>query len=96
MANDSDSGSRFIMIPAPDRYEIDCWGNAVRQVVCGEWVRYDDHVTSVEAMRLEIERLEKQVKQTKEMLSKSVFMIEFRDRTISQLNEDLKACQGVD
>ena len=58
MADDADNqceqsgaGDRIIMIPAIQRYEIDCWGNAIKQVEDGSWVRYDDHVAAVKLMR---------------------------------------------
>jgi hypothetical protein len=57
----SSEGNGIVMIPAPDQYEIDCCGNAVKQVVGGSWVRYDDHVASIKLMRSHVEKLEEQI-----------------------------------
>ena len=65
---ESGAGDRIVMIPASQRYEIDCWGNAIKQVEGGEWVRYDDHVAAVKLMRSEVEKLEEQVAELKKNL----------------------------
>lgn len=43
--------------PEIPRYEIDCCGNSITQVEGGPWVQYNDHVTAMESMRSEIEKL---------------------------------------
>ena len=58
---ESGAGGRIVMIPAIRRYWIDCWGNAIKQIEDGSWVRYDDHVAAVKVMRSEIEELEEQI-----------------------------------
>jgi len=55
--NKTGAVDRIVMIPAIRRYEIDCWGNAIKQIEDGSWVRYDDHVTAVNVMLSEIEKL---------------------------------------
>ena len=55
------AGDRIIMIPAIQRHEIDCWGNTIKQIEDGSWVRYDDHVASMGLMQSEIEKLEEQI-----------------------------------
>lgn len=68
MADDADNqceqsgaGDRIIMIPAIQRYEIDCWGNAIKQVEDGSWVRYDDHVALMQRMQLKIQKLKETI-----------------------------------
>lgn len=58
---ESNAGDRIVMIPAIQRYEIDCWGNVIKQVEGGPWVQYDDHVASIKLMLSEIEKLEEQI-----------------------------------
>ena len=55
-------------IPAIRRYEIDCWGNAIKQVEDGPWVRYEYHVAAVILMQSEIEELEEQIAELNENL----------------------------
>ena len=61
-------GARIVMIPAIPRYEIDCWGNAIKQVEDGSWARYDDHVASIKSIRSEVEKLEGQIAELNESL----------------------------
>ena len=57
-----------VTIPAIRRYEIDCWGNAIKQVEGGPWVQYDDHVAAVKLMRSEVEKLEEQIAELNDSL----------------------------
>jgi hypothetical protein len=72
-------------IPAIQRYEIDCGGNAIKQVEDGPWVRYDDHVASMELMQLSMKKLEQETSQWKEMFTKSVHLLELQEKQITYL-----------